>query len=69
MSQVSVETLSDADINRYLDTGEWQGKAGGYAIQGRFEAHVARLEGSYSGVMGLPLRETAGLLRQVGLLP
>ena len=69
VSQVSVETLSDADINRYLDTGEWQGKAGGYAIQGRFEAHVARLEGSYSGVMGLPLRETAGLLRQVGLLP
>jgi len=69
VSEVTVEALSDADIARYLDSGEWQGKAGGYAIQGRFEAHVVRLDGSYSGVMGLPLRQTAQVLRQFELLP
>jgi septum formation protein len=69
LTRVTVEPLSDADIQRYLDSGDWQGKAGAYAIQGRFEAHGARLEGSYCGVMGLPLRETAGLLRDFGLLP
>ncbi len=69
LTKVTVEPLSDAAIQRYLDSGDWQGKAGAYAIQGRFEAHVERLDGSYSGVMGLPLRETAGLLRQFGLLP
>jgi len=69
LTNVTVEPLSDADIQRYLDSGDWQGKAGAYAIQGRFEAHVERLDGSYSGVMGLPLRETAGLLRAFGLLP
>ena len=69
LTRVSVEVLPEADIQRYLTSGEWQGKAGAYAIQGRFEAHVQRLDGSYSGVMGLPLHETAGLLRQFGLLP
>ncbi|WP_297830013.1 Maf family protein [Thermomonas sp.] len=69
LSKVTVEPLSDAMIARYLDTGEWRGKAGGYAIQGVFEAHVERLEGSHSGVMGLPLHETAGLLRGFGALP
>ena len=69
VSEVTVEALSDADIARYLDSGERQGKAGGYAIQGRFEAHVLRLDGSYSGVMGLPLQQTAQVLRQFGLLP
>lgn len=69
LTRVAVETLSDDAIARYLACGEWQGKAGAYAIQGRFEAHVQRLDGSYSGVMGLPLHETAGLLRQFGLLP
>lgn len=69
LTRVTVETLSDDAIARYLACGEWQGKAGAYAIQGRFEAHVQRLDGSYSGVMGLPLHETAGLLRQFGLLP
>ena len=69
LTRVTVEPLSDAAIARYIDGGEWQGKAGAYAIQGRFEAHVERLDGSYSGVMGLPLRETAGLLRDFGLLP
>ncbi|WP_256646577.1 Maf family protein [Thermomonas paludicola] len=69
LTRVTVEPLSDAAIDRYLDGGEWRGKAGAYAIQGCFEAHVERLEGSYSGVMGLPLHETARLLRQSGLLP
>ncbi|MDE2408348.1 MAG: septum formation inhibitor Maf [Xanthomonadaceae bacterium] len=69
VSQVEVEALSDAAIARYLDSGEWRGKAGAYAIQGGFEAHVVRLDGSYSGVMGLPLQQTAGLLRAFGLLP
>ena len=69
LTRVSVEALPEADIQRYLTSGEWRGKAGAYAIQGRFEAHVERLDGSYSGVMGLPLHETAGLLRQFGLLP
>ena len=66
-SEVTVEALGDDDIARYLATGEWQGKAGAYAIQGRFEAHIAHLSGSYSGVMGLPLHETVGLLRQFGV--
>ncbi len=69
LSKVTVEPLSDAMIERYLESGEWRGKAGGYAIQGMFEAHVERLEGSHSGVMGLPLHETAGLLRGFGALP
>ena len=66
-SEVTVAALGDDDIARYLATGEWQGKAGAYAIQGRFEAHIAHLSGSYSGVMGLPLHETVGLLRQFGM--
>ena len=69
LSRVTVAPLSDAAIERYLATGEWQGKAGAYAIQGCFEAHVTRIEGSHSGIMGLPLHETAALLRQFGVLP
>lgn len=69
VSQVTVAVLSEAVIARYLDSGEWQGKAGAYAIQGCFEAHVTRLDGSYSGVMGLPLHQTAQLLREFGLWP
>ncbi len=68
ISQVTFCELSDADIDTYLACGEWQGKAGAYAIQGRAQAYIAHLAGSYSGVMGLPLFETAGLLRQFGLL-
>lgn len=67
-SQVRVAALSDADIGAYLACGEWQGKAGAYAIQGRFQAHIEHLSGSYSGVMGLPLFETSRLLKQFGLL-
>jgi len=65
---VAVKRLSRAEIEAYLASGEWQGKAGGYAIQGRFEAHVRFLRGSFSGVMGLPLFETAALLRTAGAL-
>ncbi|MCG6116578.1 MAG: Maf family nucleotide pyrophosphatase [Aquimonas sp.] len=61
-SQVRFSTLGEARIGAYLDSGEWQGKAGAYAIQGRAAAFIAHLEGSYSGVMGLPLFETARLL-------
>ncbi|MBV2208041.1 MAG: Maf family nucleotide pyrophosphatase [Thermomonas sp.] len=68
LTQVVVAALSDADIQHYIDSGEWRGKAGAYAIQGQFEAHVERISGSYSGVMGLPLHETAALLRQFGVL-
>ena len=66
-SRVTVAELDDADIAAYLATGEWRGKAGAYAIQGRFEAHIAHLSGSYSGVMGLPMFETARLLRDFGI--
>lgn len=69
VSSVRFAALSPAQIAAYVAGGEWQGKAGGYAIQGRAEAFVERLEGSYSGVMGLPLFETATLARQAGLLP
>jgi septum formation protein len=69
ISTVSVAALDEAALAAYLDTGEWQGKAGAYAIQGRFAAHVAHLEGSFSGVMGLPLHETARLLQAAGVQP
>jgi len=68
VTTVKVGPLGEADIAAYLDSGDWRGKAGGYAIQGRFEAHVAWLSGSFSGVMGLPLFETRALLRAAGLL-
>ena len=66
-SQVRFEHLDAARIDAYLAADEWQGKAGAYAIQGRAEAFVEELRGSFSGVMGLPLRETAALLREAGL--
>jgi septum formation protein len=65
-SIVAFKPLSDDEIAAYLDSGEWQGKAGGYAIQGRAEALVRMLQGSHSGVMGLPLYETRALLRASG---
>jgi len=66
-SRVSFETMTPAQISRYVATGEPMGKAGAYAIQGRASMHVTRIDGSYSGIMGLPLWETAALLRSVGL--
>ena len=65
-SLVAFKPLSAAEIEAYLASGEWRGKAGGYAIQGRAEALVRRLSGSHSGVMGLPLYETRALLRAAG---
>lgn len=67
VSEVCFETLDDADIAGYVASGEPMGKAGGYAIQGGAERFVSRLSGSYSGVMGLPLHETAKLLREFGV--
>jgi len=63
---VRLRRLSDADVNGYLATGDWQGKAGGYAIQGPAAAFVAWLAGSHSAVVGLPLAETAALLGAAG---
>jgi septum formation protein len=60
---VRFKRLETADIDAYLASGEWQGKAGGYAIQGRAAAFVAFLSGSYSNVVGLPLFETVSLLK------
>lgn len=67
VSQVAFGDLSEADIGAYVATGEPMGKAGAYAIQGRGETFIRHLSGSYSGVMGLPLYETAGLLRGFGI--
>jgi septum formation protein len=65
-SLVAFKRLSAEEIDAYLAAGEWRGKAGGYAIQGRAEALVRLLSGSHSGVMGLPLYETRALLRAAG---
>ncbi|HTU12976.1 MAG TPA: nucleoside triphosphate pyrophosphatase [Allosphingosinicella sp.] len=65
-SIVTFKRLSAEEIDAYLASGEWRGKAGGYAIQGRAEALVRALSGSYSGVMGLPVYETRALLRAAG---
>jgi septum formation protein len=65
-SVVAFKRLSGEELDAYLDSGEWRGKAGGYAIQGRAESLVRMLQGSHSGVMGLPLFETRSLLRSAG---
>ena len=62
---VRFKRLEKAEIEAYLQSGEWQGKAGGYAIQGRAASFVAFLSGSYSNVVGLPLFDTAALLKAV----
>jgi septum formation protein len=66
-SKVMFATLDAATIARYLETGEYLGKAGAYGIQGRAGAFVEHIDGSYSGIMGLPLYDTAILLRAFGL--
>ena len=65
-SAVTFRPLERAEIDRYVATGESADKAGAYAIQGRAAAFIERLEGSYSGVMGLPLCETAAILARIG---
>jgi septum formation protein len=67
MSRVWFRSLTEEEIRRYVATGEPVDKAGAYAVQGRAAAFVQRIEGSYSGVMGLPLAETAEILTRVGL--
>ena len=61
-TRVRFKRLSGRDIQGYIDSGEWRGKAGGYAIQGIAGAFVVKLVGSYSAVVGLPLYETVSLL-------
>src|SRR4030065_231494 len=68
-SRVTFAVLADAAITRYLATGEADDKAGAYAIQGRAAGFLARLEGSYSGVMGLPLYELFETLKRRGVWP
>ncbi len=62
ISRVHFAELSETTIQRYVDSGEPQGKAGAYAIQGRIAAWIDHIEGSYTGIMGLPLYETTTLL-------
>lgn len=66
VSTVRFAAMSEAQIDAYVVTGEPMGKAGAYGIQGRAAAHIAEIRGSYSAIMGLPVYETAGLLRQLG---
>ena len=66
-TRVSVKHLAQDEIETYIASMEWQGKAGGYAIQGYAARFVSALSGSYSGVVGLPLYETAHLLKAAGL--
>lgn len=66
---VDFKRLEACEIDAYLDSGEWRGKAGGYAIQGRAGAFVMQLVGSFSGVVGLPLYETLCLLKGLGWRP
>jgi len=66
MTAVMFRRLAEIDIARYIDSGEWRGKAGGYAIQGRAAAFVRAINGSYSNVVGLDLFAAASLLRGLG---
>ncbi len=67
VSTVRMKALSRAEREGYLATGEWQGKAGGYGIQGAAGALIPWMSGSFTGIVGLPLCETAGLLRAAGI--
>ncbi|HKT14573.1 MAG TPA: nucleoside triphosphate pyrophosphatase [Allosphingosinicella sp.] len=69
LTQVTFKRLSEADLESYIASGEWRGKAGAYAIQGRAEALIRRIAGSHSGVVGLPLFETRTLLESAGWRP
>ncbi len=65
-SAVTFIALDDEQIERYLDLGEWQGVAGAYRIQGLAACLISRIEGSYSGIVGLPIDELYAILRQHG---
>ena len=62
-----MKQLSSIELDSYLSTGDWAGKAGGYGIQGPAAAFIPWIQGSYTGVVGLPLSETADLLRAAGI--
>lgn len=66
VSAVKMKRLSDAELNAYLASGEWEGKAGAYAIQGAAGAFIPWISGSFTGIVGLPLAETAALLAAAG---
>ena len=68
-TSVTFKRLDSAELQGYLEDGEWQGKAGAYAIQGRAGAFVRRLNGSYSNVVGLALHETANALKGLNVQP
>lgn len=65
-TSVKFKRLANVEIQAYLDCGEWKGKAGGYAIQGVAAAFISWISGSYSNVVGLPIFETAAILRGAG---
>jgi septum formation protein len=67
VSRVTFASMTAAQISTYVASGEPMGKAGAYAVQGRVAGHLSHVSGSYSGIMGLPLFETAELLRQLGI--
>jgi septum formation protein len=67
VSAVKMKRLSDAELNAYLASSEWEGKAGAYAIQGLAGAFIPWISGSFTGIVGLPLAETAALLTAAGL--
>jgi len=66
MSTVKMKRLSDEELNAYLATGDWRGKAGAYGIQGPAGALIPWISGSFTGIVGLPLAETATLLQSAG---
>lgn len=66
VTTVKMKTLSDAELNGYLASNDWRGKAGGYAIQGPAGAFIPWIQGSYTGVVGLPVAEAAALLSAAG---
>lgn len=67
-SIVAFKQLSDPEVNAYLASDDWRGKAGGYAIQGPAGAFIPWINGSYTGIVGLPLTEAAGLLTAAGVV-
>tara|TARA_R110002020_G_scaffold451607_1_gene665608 strand:- start:4373 stop:4951 length:579 start_codon:yes stop_codon:yes gene_type:complete len=66
VSTVRMKSLSEDELRAYLDTGDWDGKAGGYGIQGPAGVLIPWISGSFTGIVGLPLAETANLLRAAG---
>ena len=67
VSTVRMKHLSDVELNAYIASDDWQGKAGGYGIQGPAGALIPWISGSFTGIVGLPLCETAGLLQAAGI--